>query len=343
MLPRRAGADRMPHVVVMVTTSYPRFPGDSVGTFMEPIATSVAARGHEVHVVAPWHPLVTAAREEHGVHFHFYKYAPVRCAERVRLRGGAARRRQPARRRLPRRAAGARGRLAHGACASRGGTRDGHARPLGDPGGVIAAAAAPGAAAGRQPARIGRLRRRDARAGAPRRRARSFARAGRVTACSDDLGTARDRARRRPGAARDRALRRRRDALPARPASRARGAAREPRHRDARAAALRRRPAGPEEGVRVPDRRAGRDCRRARRPARSPATAISTTSCAQRARPRGVADRVRFLGNLSQDEVAALARGRRHRRACRRCGTTAATSTGCRTSCSRRWRPARRS
>ncbi len=50
------------HVVVMVTSSYPRFPGDSVGTFMEPIATSVAARGHEVHVVAPWHPLVTRAR-----------------------------------------------------------------------------------------------------------------------------------------------------------------------------------------------------------------------------------------------------------------------------------------
>ena len=64
------------HVVVMVTSSYPRFPGDSVGTFMEPIATSVAARGHEVHVVAPWHPLVARAEEESGVHFHFYKYAP---------------------------------------------------------------------------------------------------------------------------------------------------------------------------------------------------------------------------------------------------------------------------
>ena len=67
----------MPHVVVMVTTSYPRFPGDSVGTFMEPIARSVAALGHEVHVVAPWHPLITRASEEHGVRFHFYRYAPV--------------------------------------------------------------------------------------------------------------------------------------------------------------------------------------------------------------------------------------------------------------------------
>ena len=66
----------MPHVIVMVTSSYPRFPGDSVGTFMEPIAHSVAARGHEVHVVAPWHPRVTRAEREGGVHFHFYKYAP---------------------------------------------------------------------------------------------------------------------------------------------------------------------------------------------------------------------------------------------------------------------------
>jgi glycosyltransferase involved in cell wall biosynthesis len=64
------------HVVVMVTSSYPRFPGDSVGTFMEPIATSIAARGHDVHVVAPWHPLVTRKDEENGVRFHFYKYAP---------------------------------------------------------------------------------------------------------------------------------------------------------------------------------------------------------------------------------------------------------------------------
>src|SRR6188508_266716 len=68
----------MSEVVVMVTTSYPRFPGDSVGTFMEPIARSVAARGHEVHVVAPWHPLVARANEEQGIRFHFYRYAPVR-------------------------------------------------------------------------------------------------------------------------------------------------------------------------------------------------------------------------------------------------------------------------
>jgi glycosyltransferase involved in cell wall biosynthesis len=67
----------MRHVVVMVTTSYPRFPGDSVGTFMEPIAKRVAARGHEVHIVAPWHPRITRGTVEDGVYFHFFKYAPV--------------------------------------------------------------------------------------------------------------------------------------------------------------------------------------------------------------------------------------------------------------------------
>ncbi len=67
----------MPLVIVMVTSSYPRFPGDSVGTFMEPIAKSVAALGHAVHIVAPWHPLVTRPAREGGVHFHFYKYAPI--------------------------------------------------------------------------------------------------------------------------------------------------------------------------------------------------------------------------------------------------------------------------
>jgi glycosyltransferase involved in cell wall biosynthesis len=43
---------------------------------MEPIARSIAARGHEVHMVAPWHPRITRGRQEHGVTFHFFKYAP---------------------------------------------------------------------------------------------------------------------------------------------------------------------------------------------------------------------------------------------------------------------------
>ena len=65
------------HTVVMVTTSYPRFPGDTVGTFMEPIARGVAAHGHKVHVVAPWHPLIKRASGENGIHFHFFRYMPL--------------------------------------------------------------------------------------------------------------------------------------------------------------------------------------------------------------------------------------------------------------------------
>ena len=62
----------------MVTTSYPRFPGDLTGTFLEPIAHGVANRGHTVHVVAPWHPLIRRPPQEGNVHFHFYKYAPIK-------------------------------------------------------------------------------------------------------------------------------------------------------------------------------------------------------------------------------------------------------------------------
>ena len=105
----------MRHVVVMVTTSYPRFPGDSVGTFMEPIAKRVAARGHEVHIVAPWHPRITRGTVEDGVFFHFFKYAPMPALNvfgyaaglraDVQLKGGG----------VDGRAAGADGRLVQGA------------------------------------------------------------------------------------------------------------------------------------------------------------------------------------------------------------------------------------
>jgi glycosyltransferase involved in cell wall biosynthesis len=61
----------------MVASSYPRFEGDTVGTFMEPIATGMAARGHDVHLVLPWHPLLTRASVEKGVHFYPFHYAPL--------------------------------------------------------------------------------------------------------------------------------------------------------------------------------------------------------------------------------------------------------------------------
>jgi glycosyltransferase involved in cell wall biosynthesis len=60
----------------MLTTSYPRFPGDTIGTFMEPIAKGLAARGHDVHIVLPWHPRLARGPVEDGVRFHPFRYAP---------------------------------------------------------------------------------------------------------------------------------------------------------------------------------------------------------------------------------------------------------------------------
>lgn len=85
--------------IVMVASSYPRFAGDSVGSFMEPIAQGIAARGHEVHLVAPWHPKWNRPKVDRGVHFHLFHYAPIEALNTfgyaegmradVRLRGSA--------------------------------------------------------------------------------------------------------------------------------------------------------------------------------------------------------------------------------------------------------------
>lgn len=71
-------SDRLRHTVVMATTSYPRFSGDGVGSFIEPIAHGIAARGHDVHIVAPWHPLIRRPDHEGRVRFHFFRYAPLK-------------------------------------------------------------------------------------------------------------------------------------------------------------------------------------------------------------------------------------------------------------------------
>src|SRR3974390_156457 len=62
----------------MVTTSYPRFRGDAVATFMEPIAAGLARLGHRVHVVAPSTPLWQRGASDGSVQFHLYRYAPFR-------------------------------------------------------------------------------------------------------------------------------------------------------------------------------------------------------------------------------------------------------------------------
>jgi glycosyltransferase involved in cell wall biosynthesis len=170
----------------MVTSSYPRFRGDSVGTFMEPIATAIAARGHAVHVVAPWHPLVSRRPEEDGVTLHFYRYAPVR---RLNVFGYAASLRADVRLRAGAIVATPLA-LAQGWRTARRVARRHRATVMHGhwvvPGGITAAAAAPGLPL------VVSLHGSDvyvAETLAPARLAAriAFARAGCITACSDDL------------------------------------------------------------------------------------------------------------------------------------------------------------
>jgi len=59
----------------MLTSSYPKFPGDVTAPFIESIARSVAARGHQVDVVLPHHPDLLRGENE-PVRFFPYRYAP---------------------------------------------------------------------------------------------------------------------------------------------------------------------------------------------------------------------------------------------------------------------------
>jgi glycosyltransferase involved in cell wall biosynthesis len=63
----------------MLTSSYPKYPGETTAPFIEEIAAGLARRGHAVHVVAPFHRDVRRAPVERGVHLHFFRYSPVRA------------------------------------------------------------------------------------------------------------------------------------------------------------------------------------------------------------------------------------------------------------------------
>ncbi len=63
--------------IVVLTTSYPRFPGDPTGQFIIGQARALAALGHQVEIIAPHDPTVpTAAHEDDGAiqvrRFHYW-------------------------------------------------------------------------------------------------------------------------------------------------------------------------------------------------------------------------------------------------------------------------------
>ncbi|HEX6289215.1 MAG TPA: glycosyltransferase family 4 protein [Herpetosiphonaceae bacterium] len=67
--------------IAMLTSSYPKWPGETTAPFIEEIAASVAARGHEVHVLMPHRSDLRRQPFERGVYLHTYRYAPTQALE----------------------------------------------------------------------------------------------------------------------------------------------------------------------------------------------------------------------------------------------------------------------
>ncbi|MFL5460126.1 MAG: glycosyltransferase family 4 protein [Gemmatimonadales bacterium] len=73
--------------ILTVTHNYPRFVGDPAGAFAARLAEGVAARGHDVHVVAPHAPGLQTREQVGGVTLRRFRYAP-EGMERVAYTGG---------------------------------------------------------------------------------------------------------------------------------------------------------------------------------------------------------------------------------------------------------------
>jgi glycosyltransferase involved in cell wall biosynthesis len=62
--------------ILMLASSFPKWPGETTAPFIEEIAAGVAARGHAVTLLLPFHPELRREPEERGVRLRFYRYAP---------------------------------------------------------------------------------------------------------------------------------------------------------------------------------------------------------------------------------------------------------------------------
>lgn len=60
----------------MLTTSFPRFQGDSAGIFVYHLARAMNGAGHRVNVVAPWDDRAAVFEEMQGILIHRFKYSP---------------------------------------------------------------------------------------------------------------------------------------------------------------------------------------------------------------------------------------------------------------------------
>ncbi len=62
--------------ILMLASSFPKWPGETTAPFLEEIAAGVAARGHAVTLLLPFHPELRRAAEERGVRLRPFRYAP---------------------------------------------------------------------------------------------------------------------------------------------------------------------------------------------------------------------------------------------------------------------------
>ncbi|WP_322487237.1 glycosyltransferase [Chloroflexus sp.] len=62
--------------ILMLASSLPKYPRETTAPFIEEIAAGIAARGHHVTLVAPWHPDLRRQPRERGIELRFFRYAP---------------------------------------------------------------------------------------------------------------------------------------------------------------------------------------------------------------------------------------------------------------------------
>lgn len=63
--------------ILMLASSFPKWPGETTAPFIEEIAAGVAARGHAVTLLLPYHPELRRGPDERGVRLRQYRYAPL--------------------------------------------------------------------------------------------------------------------------------------------------------------------------------------------------------------------------------------------------------------------------
>jgi glycosyltransferase involved in cell wall biosynthesis len=64
--------------VLAITSSYPRYEGDPTAPFVESINRALAGRGHTIHLVLPASAEWSRPASEGSIHFHPYRYSPLR-------------------------------------------------------------------------------------------------------------------------------------------------------------------------------------------------------------------------------------------------------------------------